>query len=448
MFKSLWSKFLLLLISVVAIGLSATFLLRELMVKDFREYLEGEREDKAYWVTAALESSYATYTGWRKESVIDNIVWAMMLGIEMKLYDAEGKLVMDTDRAIETLSPFAKKRVLALSERRTWEDSGPLTPYDLFLAGNQIGHIEVKFPSPRKEEVFVGRSNWFLLISLLALGGVAVFLSIVFSRKMTKPIKALTSAAAAIEEGDFGSRVGASGDDELGNLSDAFNRMAQKLEVQEALRKKLTSNIAHELRTPLSAVRGELEAMMDGLISADKEALQSLYTEIGRLKSILEGIEDLSQAEASSLTVRKVELKLHTFLTDIAERFAKAFMDKGVTLELFCDDDTTASSDPDKLSQIIINLLSNALKATERGGRVWIRVIKDKAEVRLEVGDTGAGIRESDLPFIFERFYRVSKGGLGLGLTIVKELAEAQGGRIDVKSTYGEGSVFTLRLPL
>jgi two-component system sensor histidine kinase BaeS len=448
MFKSLGSKFLLLLIAVVAVGLSATFLLRELMVKDFREYLEGEREDKAYWVTAALESSYVTYTGWREESIIDNIVWAMMLGIEMKLYDAEGKLVMDTDKAIDTLSPFVKKRVLAISERRAGEDSGPFMPYDLFLAGDQIGRIEVKFLSPQKEEVFVSRSNRFLLISLLALGGIAVFLSIIFSRKMTRPIKALISAAASIEEGDFSSRVGASGDDELANLSEAFNRMAQKLGVQEALRRKLTSNIAHELRTPLSAVRGELEAMMDGLISADKEALQSLYAEIGRLKSILEGIEDLSLAEASSLTIRKVDLKLHSFLRSIAERFGKAFMDKGVTLELFCDDDAAASSDPDKLSQIIINLLSNALKATEKGGRVWIKAMRDKAEVRLEVGDTGCGIRESDLPFIFERFYRVSKGGLGLGLTIVKELAEAQGGKVEVQSTYGKGSVFTLTLPL
>ena len=448
MFKSLWSKFLFLLIAVVAIGLSATFLLRELMVKDFGEYLEGEREDKAYWVTAALESSYATYTGWREDSVIDNIVWAMMLGLETKLYDADGKLIMDTPKAIDTLSPFVKKRVLAISERRNGDDSSPYMPYDLFLAGDQIGHIEVKFLSPGKEKVFVRRSNFFLLISLLALGGVAVFLSIIFSRKMTRPIKALISAAAAIEEGDFRSRVGVAGNDELGNLSAAFNRMAQKLEVQEALRKKLTSNIAHELRTPISAVRGELEAMIDGLIAADKEALQSLYAEIGRLKSILEGIEDLSQAEASSLTIRKVDLKLHAFLKSIAERFGKAFMDKGVTLELFCDDDTAAGADPDKLSQIIINLLSNALKATEKGGRVWIRAMKDKSDIRIEVGDTGGGIRESDLPFIFERFYRVSKGGLGLGLTIVKELAEAQGGKIEVQSIYGKGSVFTLMLPL
>jgi two-component system sensor histidine kinase BaeS len=446
MLKSLGSKFLLLLISVVAIGLSATFLLRELMVKDFREYLEGEREDRAYWVTAALESSYDKYTGWRQESIIENTVWAMMLGIEMKLFDADGNLIMDTDKAIDTLSPFVKKRVNAISEHRVKEGNGHFTPYTLFLGGRQIGHLEVKFLSLQKERVFIRRSNRFLFISLLALGGIAVLLSIVFSRKMTRPIKALTLAAAAIEEGDFRSRVGTSGDDEIGNLAEAFNRMAQKLEVQEALR-KTTSNIAHELRTPISAVRGELEGMMDGLISVDKEALQSLYSEIGRLKTILDGIEDLSQAEASSLMVRKVHLQLQPFLRNIAERFKKSFMDKGITLELICDEDSAVSADPDKLSQIIINLLSNALRATEKGGRVWIRAVTEKSEVRIEVGDTGCGIRDSDLPFIFERFYRISKGGLGIGLTIVKELAEAHGGKIKVESSYGKGSVFTLVLP-
>ena len=343
MLKSLWAKFLLLLISVVAIGLSATFLLRELMVKDFREYLEGEREDRAYWVTAALESSYDKYNGWNKEGIIENTVWAMMLGFEMKLYDADGKLIMDTDKAIDTLSPFVKKRVNAISEHRVKEGTGHFSPYTLFLGGRQIGRLDVKFLSPQKEKVFISRSNRFLLISLLALGGIAVFLSIVFSRKMTRPIKALTSAAAAIEEGDFRSRVRTSGNDEIGNLSEAFNRMAQKLEVQEALRKKLTSNIAHELRTPISAVRGELEGMMDGLISVDKEALQSLYAEIGRLKTILDGIEDLSQAEASSLMVRKVHLQLRPFLRNIAERFRMTFTDKGITLELTCDEDAASA---------------------------------------------------------------------------------------------------------
>lgn len=447
MLKSLWAKFLLLLIVVVAIGLSATFLLRELMVKDFRGYLEGEREDRAYWVTAAIESSYDKYAGWSEENIIENTVWAMMLGIEMRLFDAEGALIMDTDIAIDALSPFVKKRVMAISEHRDKEGDAPFIPYTLFLGGKQIGHLEVKFLSPRKERVFIRRSNRFLLISLLALGGLAVLLSIVFSRKMTRPIKALTSAAAAIEEGDFRSRVGISNDDELGKLSDAFNRMAQKLEVQEALRKKLTSNIAHELRTPITAVRGELEGMMDGLISTDKEALQSLYSEIGRLKNIIDGIEDLSQAEASSLMLRKVPLRLRPFLRNITERFGKAFMDKGVLVELFCDEDAAVSADPDRLSQIIINLLSNAMKATGIGGRVWIKTMREGAEVRIEIGDTGSGIKASDLPFIFERFYRGPKDGLGIGLAIVKELAEAHGGKILVQSSHGKGSVFTLILP-
>jgi two-component system sensor histidine kinase BaeS len=447
MLKSLWAKFLLLLIAVVAIGLSATFLLRELMVKDFRVYLEGEREERAYWVTAALESSYDKYAGWREENVIENTVWAMMLGIEMKLLDADGTLIMDTNRAIDTLSPFVKKRVMAIAERRVKEGDGPFTPYALFLGGQQIGHLEVRFLSPQKEKVFISRSNRFLLISLLALGGIAVFLSIIFSRKMTRPIKALTSAAAAIEEGNLRSRVGISGDDEIGRLSDAFNRMARKLEVQEALRKKLTSNIAHELRTPLSAIRGELEGMIDGLISADTETLKSLYAEIGRLKTILNGIEDLSQAEASSLMIRKIDLQLLPFLKNITERLKKTFLDEGVSLELFCDDELAVSADPDKLSQIIINLLSNDLKATEKNGRVWVKALSAGDKVSIEVGDTGCGIRESDLPFIFERFYRASEGGLGIGLTIVRELVEAHGGKITVQSSYGNGSVFTLIIP-
>jgi two-component system, OmpR family, sensor histidine kinase BaeS len=448
MLKSLWSKFLLLLISVVAVGLSSTFLLRELMVNDFRVYLEGEREDRAYWVTASLESSYDKYGGWSQENIIENTVWAMMLGVEMKLFDADGKLIMDTHEAIETLSPFIKKRVMAISERRAREAKGPFTPYALFLGGKQIGRLEVKFLPPQKERVFISRSNRFLLISLIALGGIAVFLSVVFSRKMTRPIKALTSAAAAIEEGNFRSRVKTSGDDEIGNLSEAFNRMAQKLEVQEKLRKKLTSNIAHELRTPISAVRGELEGMIDGLLSSDKDALQSLYAEIGRLKNIIDGIEDLSQAEASSMMIRKTQLFLRPFLKNIQERFGKPFMDKGVLLELFCDEDAGVSADPDKLSQIIINLLSNALKATEKDGKVWIRVTADKTEVSIEVGDTGCGIRDSDLSFVFERFYRISKGGLGIGLTIVKELAEAHGGSVRAQSSYGKGSVFTVTIPV
>jgi len=450
MLKSLWIKFFFLLIAVSVIALSATFLLRELMVKDFREYLEGEMEDRVYWVTASLESTYEKYAGWERERITEDAIWALTLGFDMRLYDAGGTLIMDAQSAIDTLSPLVRKRIMAILELRSAEGSSTFLPYALFLGGKEIGRLDVRFLRPKKGAVFIRRSNKLLLFSLFGLGGVAVLLSIVFSRRLTNPIKGLTGAVMAVGEGDLKRRVVLSGRDEISRLSDAFNRMAQALEIQESLRKKMTSNIAHELRTPISAVRGELEGMMDGLIPLDKEHLQSLYSEIGRLSVILEGIEELSQAEASGLTLRKQYFELRPFLLNIVERFSKVFQDKGVALELRCEGGDSINADPDRLSQIIINLLSNALKAESKGGNVWIKAEKRETEMVIEVVDDGCGIRKEDLPFIFERFYRAheGEGGLGLGLTIVRELVEAHSGRIAARSDYGKGSVFTVSLPL
>ena len=447
MFKSLWLKFLLLLVAVSLIALSAAFLLRELILNDFGEYLEGEREDRIYWITAALESSYDKNEGWVKKDIVENMLWALMLGFDIKLYDVRGDIVMDTETAITAQPEAVLNRVIALSDfdaRRTGEK---FMPYPLFLGGEQIGHIEVGLLRPRKSGVFIARSDELLLLSLVALGGIAIILSIVVSRRLTNPIKGLTQAAMEISAGNLKSRVSIAGRDEIATLADSFNRMAQSLEVQESLRRKLTSNIAHELRTPISAIRGELEGMMDGLIPLDKENLQSLYSEIGRLNKIIEGIEELSQAEASSRYLRKSVIILKPFLEGIWGRFGRLFEEKGVKLELACDAGLTINGDPDRLSQVIINLLSNALKATERGGNAWIKAFDSPSGTVIEVGDSGSGIRDEDLPFIFERFYRGLKGGLGIGLTIAKELTEAHGGVVSVWSEFGKGSVFTLMFP-
>jgi two-component system sensor histidine kinase BaeS len=447
MFKSLWVKFLLLLFAVSLIALSAALLLRELMVRDFRGYLEGEMEDRVYWVTASLESNYQNFSGWNWQSIVEDTVWALMLGFDVKLYDAKGALVVDTQSAIDSLSPLVKKRVLAISESRTGRESGQYVPYALFLGGNEIGLLRVKFLRPKKESIFIQRSNRLLLISLLALGGIAILLSIIFSKRLTNPIEGLTEAAVAIGDGDLKRRVAIAGHDEITKLSDAFNRMAQSLEIQESLRKKLTSNVAHELRTPISAIRGELEGMIDGFIPTDREHLQSLYAEIGRLRNILEGIEELSRAEASGLTLRKQEIELAPFLNNIIDRFRNVFQDKGVSINLACDGGLRVSADPDRLSQVVINLLSNALKATEKSGNVWVKAAKGEGGTLLEVRDNGTGIKPEDLPYIFERFYRGAGGGLGLGLTIVRELVEAHGGRVSAASEHGRGATFTVLIP-
>jgi len=334
--RSLRIKFLLLLLAVAAVALSAALLLRELLVKDFREYLEGEMEDRVYWVTAALESSYEKEGDWKGEEVVEPVVWALMLGFDVRVLDDSGRLVMDTDKAVESLTPLVRKRVRAISEIRGKEAGGRFSPYALFLAGREIGRLEVSYLRPQKEDIFISRSNRLLFLSLIGLGGLAMALSIVFARQLTRPILSLTDAASAIGSGDLRRRVEKSGGDEIGILSDSFNSMAQALEKQEVLRRKLTSNIAHELRTPISAVRGELEGMMDGYIPLDKEHMQSLYAEIGRLRRIIEGIEELTRAEASVLSLDRSEFELRPYLENISERFGRLFGEKGVSLSIAC----------------------------------------------------------------------------------------------------------------
>lgn len=454
MIRSLWVKFLLLLFFVSVVSLSASLFLRQMIVKDFMEYLEGETEDKVYSITAAIEGSYEKYSGWNEDALEGNTVWALLLGYKVKILDTDDHELMNTRKAVESLSPLMKRRITAISGFSTeseQEDKGTFVSYPLFLAGKDIGYLEVKPVTPKwgqgKEAVFMKRSNGFLIMSLFFVGGLSIVVSLIFSKKLTDPIERLTAAAKGISEGNIGSRVSVSGNDEISNLGRTFNAMAGNLEVQESLRRKLNANIAHELRTPLSAMQGELEGMIDGLITTDKDRLLSLHEETTRLKTIIEGFEELSRAEASVLQLNKQAIHLKPFLTHIKGRFEKLFSDKGVSLDLECDDTSDLYADPDRISQIVINLLTNALKATEKGGRVVIRGGMRDNGGYIAIADTGTGIKEEDIPFIFERFYKASAGGLGLGLAIAKELTDAHGGRIEVRSEYGRGSTFILYIP-
>lgn len=447
MFKSLWIKFLFLLLLVSLIALSSAFLLRELMIKDFRELLEGEMEDRVYRVMADIEGAYEKNSRWNGDLIIRDTVLALMLGFEIKIRDTGNNIIMDTEEALNTVTPLMRQKIMAVTDFKKAGGSENFIPYPLFHGGKEIGTLEVKFLRHKKEDIFIQRTNKFLFISLLILGGFAILLSIIFSSRLTNPIKKLASAAKAISEGNFKSRVKITGKDEIGKLSESFNMMAKNLELQESLRRRLISNVAHELRTPLSAMRGELEGMIDGLIPVNKNQLQSLHEETGRLKNIIVGIEEFTQAQISSLTLKKQLIEIKPFVKNIIERFNKSFIDKGITIALESDEKLKISADPEKLSQIIINLISNAVNATEKGGSILIKAGGQDLGTFIEIKDTGCGIEEKNQPFIFERFYRLSDNGLGLGLAIVKELIEAHNGRIEVKSEYGKGSTFTVYIP-
>lgn len=447
MFKALWLRFFLLLITISLLGLSSALIIRELSIRDFREYLEAELEDRVYWVMADVEGTYERYSGWNEEAVSYNVIRALILGLDIRIIDKDSGLIMDRKMAMERLTPLMKRRVLALS-RGVGDRNirGEFLSYPLFLGGKEIGTVDVRFIRPEREEIFIKRTNRFLMIALFGLGGLSILLSILFARKLTAPIKRLALATDAIRRGELAVSVPVKGSKEIASLSENFNNMVKSLELQENLRKRLISNIAHELRTPISAIRGELEGMIDGLIPADRSQLRSLYEEIGRLSRIVEGIEDFTMAQASALNLKKEPLPLKSFLENIIELYKKRLPEKRINIEFQCNEKLIIRADPEKLSRIVINLLSNAIKAIKEDGRIWIKAEELEGEVLIEIGDTGCGIKEEDMPFIFERFYKRFDDGIGLGLSIVKELVDAHGGRIEVRSEYGKGTIFKVYL--
>jgi two-component system sensor histidine kinase BaeS len=283
---------------------------------------------------------------------------------------------------------------------------------------------------------------------VIAVGFIAIALSALFSRKLTRPLGELADATRSIAAGDLRSRVGAAGSAEIRHLSDNFNRMAQALEFQESLRKNLIANVAHELRTPIGAMRSELESIKDGMIPLSSDTINSLLDETSRLTGIIEGIEQISQAQASALTLKKEMFGLKEYLSNIRERLLGKAGERRTAIDVECDGAVFVNADPDRLTQIMLNLVSNALNAVGDEGRVVLKGSSKNDETVIRVIDNGKGIREEDLPLIFERFFSATEEGLGVGLSIVKELVQAHGGRIEVRSKLGEGSEFTVLLPL
>jgi two-component system sensor histidine kinase BaeS len=444
---SLRCKFLLLFILISAIALSSSFVLRGYIMRDFGRYLDGESQDRVQRVVALIEGGYERGNGWQRERVVSDLAWALQLGVEARLFDVAGRPVISSEQAVTELTPLMRRRVLDATGYDPVRLSGVTVPYPLYLRGEEIGHLEVRMLDQVKEDYFVRSSNRVLLASVTVLGLFSVLAGIIASRRLARPILELVDASGEIAEGNLSRRVSTAGHDEIGRLSRSFNSMAHNLEAQEKLRRNLLSNAAHELRTPLAIISGELEGMLDGVLPTDRSALQSLHDEARRLTAILDGVDDLSRAEASSLNLHREMFLLKPFLSTIASRFERIVADKKAVLLLDCPDSLYINADPDRLSQIMINLLSNSCKAVSSGGRVALIASSEGDLICLEVSDNGCGIPDEELPYIFERFYKGKNGGLGIGLAIVQELVAAHDGTVSARSYSGSGTSFCVKLP-
>ena len=289
-----------------------------------------------------------------------------------------------------------------------------------------------------------------LLVTSLIAGGVGLLLSAVLFRAVTRPLRSLMTMAGALAAGDYAARAEAGGVVELARLSDSLNRMAGALGTLEALRKDLVANVAHELRTPLSNLRGYLEAVRDGLASASPETLAILHEEVMRLVRLVEALHELSRFDAQLTRLRMGPVDLAQVVEHQLALREVEFQAKAITV---CSavEPGRITGDGDLLAQAAANLVDNALKYTPAGGTVTVQVSHSDGAVKLAVTNTGEGIAAHDLPYIFERFYRGEKsrsregGGAGIGLAIVKEVARVHGGATGAASQGGATTIwFTL----
>lgn len=448
------SYVLVALICVALISFTSNIFLE----KQFRKYVTRNLEKENRTTVDLISQEY--HNGIWDIQFIENVgVNALEKGMIIKVKEVSGKTIWD---ATVHNHGLCKQMIDHMSENMSsrypnFQGKYVENRYPIHKDGGVIGYVEVGYYGPfyfNDDDLnFINTLNELVaaigLFSLLF----AFVLGSVMANRISTPVSRVIHSAQMISRGYFGDRVAEqSNTKEIRELTDTFNELAENLERQEALRKRLTADMAHELRTPIATLQSHLEAMVDGIWEPSAERLKSCHEEIMRISRMIGDLEKLTRYESDTFNLQKSEFDLAEAVQHIVNNFEPEYHSKSISLE-FDGQTVITVADRDKISQVIVNLLSNALKYTPAGGKVAINLGDEEDCTRIDVRDTGIGIPVEDLPFIFERFYRADKsrtrttGGTGIGLTIAKTIVEAHKGTITVESEPNKGTTFTVRLP-
>jgi two-component system, OmpR family, sensor histidine kinase BaeS len=299
------------------------------------------------------------------------------------------------------------------------------------------------------EQAMVQSVLWSAILGIL----LSILLSLVVAKRITAPLIHMKKVAERMANGELGARTTVNGNDEIADLGGSLNHLAEQLLHQEQLRKTMTADVAHELRTPLTTLKSHMEAMIDGVWAPTPQHLESCYEEIERLRFLVGDLEQLTEMESPHFKLKLNKENVSAIVHRHIEASRASFDQKGVNLFFEGLTNVEATLDRQRVGQIVANILTNALKFTPQGGKVSVEVKEEQLAVVIIISDTGIGINEDDLRFVFERFYRVEKsrdrksGGSGIGLTIVNKLVEAHGGTIRMESRVGEGTSVEIHFP-
>ena len=418
-------------VAVLAVGLAtllANLGLSPLVSDAARSRLQSSADHMAQIVGAV----YGNEGGWTPGARRTILHLAELDGLEVEVETADGQ---------------------RFGQRRTGVD---LARASVVVDGQRIGEVQVALSAtglltPAEEHLQHSLDRLHLLAAVASVG-VALIVAFFLANTLSGPLRRIRATAERIEQGELDARVELAGDPELRAVGHALNRLAETLDHEERLRKQSVADLSHELRTPVHGLLSRIEAAQDGVLDDEQTNLAAMHTEAVRLARLLEDLSRLAEAERPGLLVEKRFVDLGDVARASAATFAPRFTETGIGF-LSSISPAVVSGDADRLGQITDNLLSNALRYTEPGGEVRLRVRRDQDLAVLEVADTGIGIAPEDLQNIYMRFWRGEKsrsratGGTGVGLTIVHELVRAHEGRIDVESRPGAGSTFRVSFP-
>jgi two-component system, OmpR family, sensor histidine kinase BaeS len=407
---------------------------------------DRQREDDLTATAIAAGDAYQRAGGWASADLAGAAAVAARSQATLTIVDANGEVIAAPTDALASMM-VQMHGMAAVDTPR-----GDPVSAAVVVDGQPVGAVMLRFPTQAMEaerHVRDALARTAILGTLIA-AAVALVVALYVSVRVTRPVTALTTAAGDLAAGRRDTRVDTDGPGELRTLAEAFNAMADHLDREDQLRRNLVADVAHELRTPLTILQGSTEALLDGVDQPTPQVLGSLNDEVTRLRRLVGDLETLAAAEAAGLRPRADPVDLADIAASAADLLRPLAEDRGTSITVVLEP-AAVIGDADRLHQIAVNLIANAVKFTPAGGAITISTGSDGSSARLEVIDNGPGIPDDDLPHVFERFWRGANGdkasGSGIGLAVVAELVAAHHGTVTAANAPSGGARFTVTLP-
>ncbi len=445
----------LILLTVISIGVIINVALKE----EFANYVDSNNKKEIINIVNTIALEYK-HNNFNKENINAIGKDAINKGIIVDVYDYNNNLVWGANEYDEELCHNTMNGIKNNMNHvyRKWSEEYTVEKFNLTdKNGINVGYINIGSYGTlyyMDEEVeFLNEINQIIIfIAILIMIG-TIIIAIFISNNISKPIEKVSMMTKLIGDGDLNNKINYESDiKEIDTLINSINNLELKLKEQEKLRKRLTTDISHELRTPLTNIQTHLEAIIDGVWEPTNDRLNSVNEEVTRITSLVNQLKDLTKFDSEKNKLNLSNIKLEKLIKNIIYNFQGIALEKNISISSDIDD-IVVYLDKEKISQLIVNLLSNSIRYTNENGNIHVKIYKDNDNTKIHVKDNGIGIPENDLNYIFERFYRVDEsrskktGGIGVGLTIAKSIVDLHNGKIEVKSKLNEGSEFIVTIP-